>query len=132
MAFNVGNFIKSAAKTVGNKMLDNIVSSVTSQLPMNITSSARSTAESLFNVGASFDSISAFAAKKTDSLVNQKAEVYYGLAGKDPSRVASADLKKLRSRATEDTNQFLNDINPSTKIASKKKKNASIIMDAIV
>lgn len=132
MAFNVGNFVKSAAKTVGNKMLDNIVSSVTSQLPMNITSSARSTAESLFNVGASFDSISAFAAKKTDSLVNQKAEVYYGLAGKDPARVASADLKALRSRATEDTNQFLNDINPSTKIASKKKKNASIIMDAII
>jgi predicted TIM-barrel enzyme len=131
MAFNVGKFVKSAAKTVGNKMLGDLVSSVTSQLPMSTVSSAKSTAETLFNVGASFDSISAFAAKKTDSLVNQKAEVFYGLAGKDPSRVASADLKKLRSRAVEDVNQFINDINPSTKIAAKKK-DASIIMDAVI
>ena len=129
MAFNVGKFVKSAGKSIGNKMLDNLVSSVTSQLPMNITSSAKSTADSLFNVGASFDSISAFAAQKADTLVNQKAEVFYGLAGKDPARVASADLKKLRSKAVEDVNQYLQDINPSTKIASKKK-DASIIMDA--
>ena len=131
MAFNIGKFVKSAAKTVGNKLLDDIVSSVTSQLPMNISSSARSTAETLFNVGASFDSISAFAAQKADSIVNQKAEVFYGLAGKDPARVASADLKKLRSRAVEDTNQFLTDVNPSTKIASKKR-DASVILDGIV
>jgi predicted TIM-barrel enzyme len=131
MAFNIGKFVKSAAKTVGNKVLDDIVSSVTSQLPMNISSSARSTAETLFNVGASYDSISAFAAQKADCIVNQKAEVFYGLAGKDPARVASADLKKLRSRAVEDTNQFLNDVNPSTKIASKKK-DASVILDGIV
>lgn len=131
MAFNVGKFVKSSVKTVGNKMLDNLVSSVTSQLPMSVTSSAKSTAESLFNVGASFDSISAFAAQKADTLVNQKAEVFYGLAGKDPSRVASADLKKLRSRAVDDVGQYLNEVNPATKIASKKK-DSSIIMDAIV
>jgi hypothetical protein len=131
MAFNIGKFVKSAAKTVGNKVLDDIVSSVTSQLPMNTSSSARSTAETLFNVGASYDSISAFAAQKADCIVNQKAEVFYGLAGKDPSRVASADLKKLRSRAVEDTNQYLTDVNPSTKIASKKR-DASIIMDGVV
>lgn len=130
MAFNVGKFVKSSVKTVGNKLLDNIVSSVTSQLPMNISSSTRSTAETLFNVGASFDSISSFAAKQADTLVNQKAEVFYGLAGKDPARVASADLKKLRSRAVEDTNQYLLEINPSTKIASKKS-DSSVIMDAV-
>ena len=131
MAFNVGKFVKSAGKSIGNKMLDNLVSSVTSQLPMNITSSAKSTADSLFNVGASFDSISAFAAQKADTLVNQKAEVFYGLAGKDPARVASADLKRLRSRAVDDVGQYLNDVNPTTKIASKKK-DSSMIMDAIV
>lgn len=131
MAFNIGKFVKSAAKTVGNKVLDDIVSSVTSQLPMNISSSARSTAETLFNVGASYDSITAFAAQKADTIVNQKSEIFYGLAGKDPARVASADLKKLRSRAVEDTNQYLTDVNPSTKIASKKR-DASIIMDGVV
>lgn len=131
MAFNIGKFVKSAAKTVGNKLLDDIVSQVSSQLPMNITSSARSTAETLFNVGASFDSITAFAAQRADTLVNQRAEVFYGLAGRDPARVASADLRRLRTRAVEDTNQFLNDVNPSTKIENKRR-DASVIMDGIV
>lgn len=131
MAFNTGKFIKSAAKTVGAKMLDNIVSSVTSQLPMNVTSTAQSTAETLFNVGASFDSITAFAAQRTDSIVNQRAEMFYGLAGRDPARVASADLRRLRSRAVEDINLFLNDVNPSTRIASRKR-DASVILDGII
>lgn len=131
MAFNIGKFVKSAAKTVGNKLLDDIVSQVSSQLPMNITSSARSTAETLFNVGASFDSITAFAAQRADTLVNQRAEVFYGLAGRDPARVASADLRRLRTRAVEDTNQFLNDVNPSTKIENKRR-DASVILDGIV
>jgi hypothetical protein len=131
MAFNVGNFVKSSAKSIGNKLLDNVVSSVTSQLPQSLVSSARSTADTLFNVGASFDSISAFAAKKTDSLVNQKAEMYYALAGKDPARIAGADLKRLRTRALETVDEYIEDVNPSTKVA-KKKLNASMILDAVI
>jgi hypothetical protein len=131
MAFNVGNFIKSSAKSVGNRILDSVVTSVTSQLSQSLVSSARSTTDTLFNVGASFDSISAFAAKRTDSIVNQKAEMYYALAGKDPARIASADLKRLRTRASEDINEYITDINPSTKVATRKR-DASMIMDAVV
>lgn len=131
MAFNIGNFVKSSAKTVAGKLLDNIVQSVTSQLSSSISSNAKSTADSLFNVGASFNSITAFAAKKTDSIVNQKAETFYALAGKDPARVASVDLKRLRTRATEDVNSILQEVNPSTKIASKKK-DQSMILDGII
>lgn len=131
MAFNIGKFVKSAAKTVGNKLLDDVVSRVTSQLPMNITSSARSTAETLFNVGASFDSITAFAAQRADTIVNQKAEVFYGLAGRDPARVASADLRRLRTRAIEDPNEFLNEVNPATRIENRRR-DASVILDGIV
>jgi hypothetical protein len=131
MAFNVNNFVKSAAKSVEGKMLDGIISSATSKLPISLLSSASSTAQSLFNVGASFDSISAFATKRTDSIVNQGSDMFYALAGKDPARVAGAELKKLRRRGLENTDTYLNDINPSTKIAAKKK-NASMILDAII
>lgn len=131
MAFNVNNFVKTAAKSVEGKLLDGIISGATSKLPISLLSSASSTAQSLFNVGASFDSISAFATKKTDSIVNQGSDMFYALAGKDPARVAGADLKKLRRRGLENTDTYLNDINPSTKIAAKKK-NASMILDAIV
>lgn len=131
MAFNVNKFVKSAGKSIGGKLLDGVISAATSKLPMGLLSSATSTAESLFNVGASFDSISAFSTQKTDSIVNQGSDMFYALAGKDPARVAGADLKKLRRRGLENTNSYLSDINPSTKIAAKKK-NASMILDAIV
>jgi hypothetical protein len=57
--------------------------------------------------------------------------MFYALAGKDPARVAGADLKKLRRRGLENVDTYLNDINPSTKIAAKKK-NASMILDAVL
>jgi hypothetical protein len=131
MAFNVSNFVKTAAKSVQGKLLDTVISAATSKLPISLQSSASSTAQSLFNVGASFDSISAFSSQKTDSIVNQGSDMFYALAGKDPARVAGADLKKLRRRGLENVDTYLNDINPSTKIAAKKK-NASMILDAVL
>jgi len=131
MAFNVNKFVKSAGKSIGGKILDNVISAATSKLPMGLLSSATSTAESLFNVGASFESISAFSTQKTDSIVNQSAEMYYALAGKDPARVAGADLKLLRRSSTQSLGVHLQEINPTSKIASKKKY-ASVILDAIV
>ena len=131
MAFNVSNFVKTAAKSVQGKLLDTVISAATSKLPISLQSSASSTAQSLFNVGASFDSISAFSSQKTDSIVNQGSDMFYALAGKDPARVAGADLKKLRRRGLENVDTYLSDINPSTKIAAKKK-NASMILDAVL
>lgn len=131
MAFNVSNFVKTAAKSVEGKLLDSVISAATSKLPISLLSSASSTAQTLFNVGASFDSISAFSSKKTDSIVNQGSDMFYALAGKDPARVAAADLKKLRRRGLENVDTYLSDINPSSKIAAKKR-NASMILDAIV
>tara|TARA_R110000868_G_scaffold97080_2_gene267055 strand:+ start:1168 stop:1563 length:396 start_codon:yes stop_codon:yes gene_type:complete len=131
MAFNVNSFVKSATKSVEDKLFDRVISAATSKLPMGLLSSASSTAQSLFNAGASFESISAFATQKTDSIVNQSAEMYFALAGKDPARVAGADLKLLRTSSTENLAIHLQEINPSTKIASKKK-NVSVILDAIL
>lgn len=131
MAFNVGKFVKSTGKAIGSRVLDDVVSSAVSKLPQSTVSAARSTAESLFNIGASYESISAFATQKTDSLVNESAEAYYALAGKDPARAAASDIKSRRRANLDSIDIILEESNPSTKIA-RKKSDASMILDAIV
>lgn len=130
MAFNVGKFVKSTAKSAANRMLDEVVSAVTSKLPISTSLSAKSTVNSLFNVGASFDSISAFASQKTDSLISGGAEKYFALAGKDPARTAAADIENLRhSGLDKNVSFFLNEVNPSTKIKLKKQEAAGAVDD---
>ena len=131
MAFNVGKFVKSASKSAVGSALDDIVGAATSKLPMGLISSAQSTVDSLFNVGASFESISAFATRKTDSIVNQNADVYFALAGKDPVKTAAADIARLRRANTDDVKKHLSSINPTTAINAKKREAAAII-DAVI
>lgn len=132
MAFNVGSFVKSTAQSIGQRLINDVVSSVTSGLPMNLSSSAKSTAETLFNVGSSFKSISAFASQKTDSLVNQGSDIYYALAGKDPARASGAEIKQRRRANVDSLGNYLNNVNPSTKIKNKRREAASVIMDAVL
>lgn len=132
MAFNVGKFVKSAAKNVANRVLDDVVSSATSKLPNSLQSTARSTADSLFNVGASFESVSAFATQRTDSIINQGGDIFFALAGKDPARAAAVDIAKRRRGNTEDLSTFVEEVNPSTKIAMKKREQAAAIIDAVI
>jgi hypothetical protein len=128
MAFNVGKFVKAAGKTAANRMLNDVVTSATSKLPLSTSLAARSTIDSLFNVGASYESISAFATQRTDSLINDNAEMYFALAGKDPARAAAADIERLRhSGIDQNTNYFIEEINPSTKIRNKKREASGAI-----
>jgi len=131
MAFNVGNFVKNTAKSAGDRILNDIVSKATSGMPINLISSAKSTAESLFNVGASYESISSFASDKTDSIVNQGSDFFYALAGKDPARVSASDLKQRRRANLDNIDTYLAEINPNTKIKSKRKQD-SIIINAVL
>ncbi len=131
MAFNVGKFVKNTAKSAGDRILGDIISSATSGMPINLISSAKSTAESLFNVGASYESISSFASQKTDSLVNQGSDFFYALAGKDPARASAADIKQRRRVNLDSIDTFLDEINPSTKIKSKRKE-VDIILNAVL
>lgn len=127
MAFNPSNFIKSTAKSAGDKILNEIVNNSTTGMPTSVISSAKSITESLFNVGASFESISSFASQKTDSIVNQGSDHYYALTGKDPARAAAVDIAKRRRANIDDTSSYLEQINPATKIKSKRNNNSPII-----
>jgi len=130
MAFNVGRFVKSSAKSVSNRILQDVITAASSKLPLNTVIASRSTAESLFNVGASYQSISAFATQRTDALVRDNAEEYFALAGKDPARASASDIASLRREGIDrDTARHLNEINPTTKIRMKKREASEAYID---
>lgn len=131
MAFDATQFVKDTAKSAAEKLVGDVVGSIIGGLPMSAKLVASSAAQSLFNVGASYESIQAFASKKTDSIISGADDAFFAFAGKTPSRVAGASLSKLRRQANEDINQFLDKINPATKIASKKKDSSVEIITVL-
>jgi hypothetical protein len=120
MGFNVGNFIKDSAKSILDSAVDNIIGNVVSNLATNSRLPAKNVAESMFNIGASYQSVSAFAALKTDGIISGAANEFYALSGKDPNRTNQAKLSDLRNTSTTDKVSYLQKINPPTKIANAK------------
>lgn len=131
MAFNVGNFVKNTAQSAVDKLVNDVVGKVTSGLPMASQLLASSSAQTLFNIGASYESVQALTSKKTDAIISGAADEFFALAGKEISKAAKINVSKLRRSAMEDINTFLNDINPATKIASKKRKDALEILSVV-
>lgn len=129
--FNVKSYVKGAALSAGQRMVNTVIAGATRGLPMNILSSATSTAESLFNAGSSFQSISSITSLKTDSLVNRGSDIYYAIAGKDPARVASAALRELRSVGAGDSDHHVYHVNPSSAIRAKRLRDADVILSAV-
>lgn len=132
MAFNVNDYVKSTAKTVANRLINNLTTSASTAGGSNLLSSASNISQALFNVGASFESISSLASQQTDALVSSGASVFYKLAGKDTTKVIGSDISSTRRANLDDINVYLTQINPSTKIASKRKSDSSVIIDAVM
>lgn len=131
MGFNVGKFVKRTGKSIANRVIDDVVTAATSGLAQSTKAAADSIAQSQFNIGASFQSISAFATQRTDSIVNDGADVFFALAGKDPVRAAAADIERLRRGAVNDINLAVAELIPQTKINNKRKDQDGIsILDA--
>jgi hypothetical protein len=121
MAFNVGNFVKSTSKSIVNRIIDNATSTAIAGGSRNAQLIARNTAQSLFNIGASFDSVEAFSTQKTDTILSGASNEYFALAGKSPSRVVAGALNSLRRTGNESTRVYVNSINPQTKVANAKR-----------
>jgi hypothetical protein len=120
MGFSVGKFIKDSAKSIIDSAIDNIVGNVVSNLATNSRLPAQNVAESMFNIGASYQSISSFAATKTDAIIAGGGGEYYALSGKDPNRTGQAKLSDLRNTSTTDTLTYMQKIDPSRKISISK------------
>lgn len=133
MAFNVGKFVKNQAKSAVKRIIDDIVGKSSSGLPRNSELVANSTAQSLFNIGASYSSVSAFTTSKTDGIVSGGDPHYAAVAGKDAAKKAgSSSVASARTIGNDNVNTYMNKINPQTAIANKKAKKSVEILTAIV
>jgi hypothetical protein len=122
VAFNVSNFVKSTSKSISNRILDNATTTAIAGASRNAQLIAKTTAQSLFNIGASFDSVEAFSTQKTDTILSGASNEYFAMAGKTPSRVAANKLSALRRTGSESAKVYVDSINPQTKVANAKSK----------
>jgi len=126
MSFNPLSFVKSNSLSPVGRMVNSVVSSIVGGLPINTSTIARNTAESFFNIGASFDSVSALTANKTDALVSGARPEFFAIAGRVSSRISEANLVTGRQASGVSTSQYIRDVNPSTKIRLAREEAASI------
>ena len=131
MGFNVGNFIANKAKSAVDRLVDDAVGKIIGGLPMSANKIASSSAESLFNIGASYESVQALSSQKTDAIISGASDEFFALAGKVVNRTAGTDLSKLRRRSSETIDAFINNVNPTSKIAAKKQDDELTIISVI-
>ena len=130
MAFNSSNYVKDVDKPFTNRIVDPIVNSTTYGLPTSTATIAASTADALINTGLSPEQAAALVASRTDNVVNGGADEFYAIAGKDPTRAARVSLRKLVLDRIS-TKDYLNDVNPQTKIAAFRSDNSIEIITVL-
>lgn len=131
MGFNVGSFVADKAKSAVDRLVDDVVGNIVNGLPMSANRTASSVAESLFNIGASYTSVQALSSQKTDAIISGSADEFFALAGKVVNRTAGADLTKLRRTSGENIHDYINRVNPATKIQSKRDDDNLTIISVI-
>lgn len=131
MAFNVGNFVKSASKTISSRIIDSATTTAISGSSRNAQLIAKTTAQTLFNIGASFDRVEAFSTQKTDSILSGASDEYFAIAGKSPSRIVGGQLNSLRRTSNESSQVYIEKVNPQTKVANSKNNKDFITLTAL-
>lgn len=130
MAFNASNYVKDTDKTFTDRIVDPIVRSTTYGMPSSSASIATSTASSMLQQGSTEASAAQLASARTDNAINGGDDEYYAIAGKDPTRASRVSLQNLR-RNKLTTKDFVNNINPQTKIAAYKSDNTIEIITVL-
>jgi hypothetical protein len=130
MAFNSSNYVKDVDKPFTNRIVDPIVNSTTYGLPTSTATIATATADAMINTGLSPEQVTALVASRTDNVVNGGADEFYVIAGKDPTRAARVSLQKL-ARDRISTKDYLNNVNPQTKIAAFRGDNSVEIITVL-
>jgi hypothetical protein len=130
MAFNSSNYVKDVDKPFTNRIVDPIVNSTTYGLPTSTATIATATADAMINTGLSPEQVTALVASRTDNVVNGGADEFYAIAGKDPTRAARVSLQKL-TRDRISTKDYLNNVNPQTKIAAFRSDNSIEIITVL-
>ena len=131
MAFNNSNYIKDADKPFTNRITDPIVKTTTYGLPSSSSSIAEYAVDSMLSSGSSAAAAAQLTAARTDSVIAGGDDEYYAIAGKDPTRASRVSLQKLRRRDSVSTKDFINNVNPQTKIAAYKSDNTIEIITVL-
>ena len=128
MAFNVGNFVKDTAKSAVTRTVDNIVGNAVAGLPLSTSLIASSSAQTLFNIGSSYESVSALTSVRTDNIISGASDAFFALAGRSVDRAGGVPISQLRrAGSSESLSLFLQEINPSTKINNRKRDQYEIL-----
>ena len=128
---NASRFIVDTFKSPVRKIIDGISSAIFGNLPMNAIGVSQSSAKALFDVGAAYDSISSITAAKTDSIVSGAADEFFVFAGKTVNRAAGVNIARLRTMQSENPQTYINDINPSTKLARMEENRADLFISVL-
>ena len=131
MGFSVGNFVKSASKSAVDRLVDNVVSSVSVGSPINVKSIASNISQSLLASGSSYASMSSITSLKTDSIISGAASEFFALAGKETGRSLGVSVSDLRRLSTDTLTSHLLNINPETKIAANKAKDQYEVLSVL-
>jgi len=112
--------MNSASKTPLQKLVDGVVNSVTSGLQQSVSSVTQDISQTLFNSGASYESVAAISALKADSVVAAGAKDYYLATGTSPERASASDISSQRAASSMSGEKFSTDRAPTGVIASSK------------
>lgn len=116
MAFNASDFVKSSAKSASQKIVDSSISSLTRGLPTSTKSIAGAASGSLLAGGSTNQSIGDLTRNVVNTTVTGAAAEFFTQAS---SRISGSVASQ---RNTVGVNDYLLDVNPSTKIGSRKAK----------
>jgi hypothetical protein len=130
MAFNVSNYVKDADKPYINRIADPIVNSTTYGMPTSAATVATSTVDTMINVGMSAALAAELTASRTDAAIAGGADEFYAISGRDPTRASRVSLQSLKRRDIT-TNEYLNNVNPQTRIADYKSDNTVEIITVL-
>lgn len=131
MAFNVSNFVRDTSKSAVQKITDKVAGQVSAGLPSGALGIASSTAQALLKGGSALSNVANLTSNKTDAIVSGALSEFFALAGQNPSRAVGGALSALRQAGNESIQNYLQNINPSTKIAEKKSNDSLTILSVI-
>lgn len=119
MSFNVGNFRNNSVKSPVQKVVDRVVGQVAEGIHSSVSSVASSFSQQLFNIGQSYDSISAVSSLKVDSIVSGGSNDYSGFAGKCVERAVASGHGGSGSPSTRGmtSREYSTTVSPQGKIA---------------
>lgn len=125
-------YLKESDKTFVNRIIDTVVQGSAYRNRGNSALIADTTAnEILSKSGVSASTLNKMVISRTNAAIQGGDDEYYAIAGKDPTRASRVSLRNIKKEKNVGIKEFLNYINPQSKI-QKYKEDESIEIIAVL